>query len=555
MKIIRHRRTVRGLSPAACIGQFVVSGTAASLLALSALPANAQDAAKPAAVPVTAQKAVPPAAAMTKDWPELRGDTTRRGVSEDKIVPPLSLLWRFSAGAVPNASSPAIVGDTVYYAARARNGANGTVFAVDTQTGSQKWRYPNDDNGLPERATFLTSPLVNEGRVYIGSSNGYMYVIDAKSGKLIVRYRTARPINSSPTIIAGVLYFGSNDGTFYALDAKTGNYVWNQPYTVRDGINSAPIVADGMVFFTTNDNSVHAVRQATGIGRWTVRMPSGILDDSAVFADSTLYVPSGRNMVALQPTSGITRWSRTMPDDIVAPPIADQGVVFTIIRNTSTNGSTIYAIRSGNGRDFWDKPAEIALAPAAAPTLVGNVIYIPTNQNKLIAVSRENGKVLWEYYIDPSSNLPRREDFDAQGGVGGGGNGIGGDGGGRERRWRFPRCRWLPRRRGRTRRSRWVSRGWRRIPRRRGRLSRRGWWSWWRGRLSGRRGWSRWTRWRGWFSRGWRRWLSGRGRRAVWWAQQSHPQCECRLADSPGRGRRWRDLCCRGRRLAFVLPA
>jgi outer membrane protein assembly factor BamB len=418
-KILRHR-DVRGKVSMVAL----VLGTGAILGAsVCTTPVFAQDTA--------AQKTSPQ---VNHDWPELRGDPTRRGVSDEKINPPLSLLWRFSAGAQQNNQcAPAVVGDTVYYAARVRTDRGGTVFAVDTATGSKKWQYPNDDNGLPEKAIFLTAPLVADGKLYIGSSDGHMYVLDANTGNRIVRLKTGRSINSAATMDGGILYFGSDDGTFYALDPKTGTYMWNQPYQVRDGINSAPIITEGMIFFTTNDNTVHAIREATGLGRWTYRTPGRVPDNGIVYSDNTLYVPAGRNILAIQPNSGLPRWIRTLPDDVLAPPVADGDTIYVIVRNSRKEGSDLYAIRASNGRDLWEKPAELPVSPAAAPTLVGNVMYIPTNENQLLAVSRDDGKVLWEYYTEISSNLPLPQrtitGANGQGGFPGGGAGRGGQGG------------------------------------------------------------------------------------------------------------------------------
>ena len=33
-------------------------------------------------------------------------------------------------------------------------------------------------------------------------------------------------------------------------------------------------------------------------------------------------------------------------------------------------------------------------------------MYIPTNRNILYALSLEDGKILWQYYVEPSSNRP-----------------------------------------------------------------------------------------------------------------------------------------------------
>jgi outer membrane protein assembly factor BamB len=66
----------------------------------------------------------------------------------------------------------------------------------------------------------------------------------------------------------------------------------------------------------------------------------------------------------------------------------------------------MYAVRSNNGKDAWAQPVELPFLPAASPTISGDVIYIPTNQSVLLAVSREDGKLLWQYRVDPATTRP-----------------------------------------------------------------------------------------------------------------------------------------------------
>src|ERR1700691_3556891 len=58
-------------------------------------------------------------------------------------------------------------------------------------------------------------------------------------------YATANMVSSSPAVADGVVYVGSNDGNVYALDAKTGANLWS--FTTGGGASS-PAVVDGVVY-------------------------------------------------------------------------------------------------------------------------------------------------------------------------------------------------------------------------------------------------------------------------------------------------------------------
>src|SRR5438105_12180650 len=57
---------------------------------------------------------------------------------------------------------------------------------------------------------------------------------------------TGGVIGSSPAVANGVVYIGSDDGKMYALDAKTGTRLWS--YRTGNIIDSSPAVANGGVY-------------------------------------------------------------------------------------------------------------------------------------------------------------------------------------------------------------------------------------------------------------------------------------------------------------------
>lgn len=350
---------------------------------------------------------LPTAVALAADWPTTGGDDRRAGVSEEKITPPLSLLWRYTALPVSTASAPTVVGKTVYFAGKNNTDANsgGVLFALDTKTGSRKWMYPSD-TGLKDKAFFLTSPVIADGKIYIGASDGYLYIVDATNGQEVNKIRTGGSVAGTPVISDGKLYFGSNDNSVYSFDANSFDVSgdWRVPFRAKENINSSLISADGYLFFTTADQNVHGILQSSGRSKWELRLPFKYQPNAAVYADNTLFVPSGPRLFAIQPASGNMRWTKELPGDILAPPTATQGVVYVSCRDTATQQYFLYAIRSSNRREVWAEPTVLPAAPSATPSIVGDIIYVPTRRGVIVAVNREDGNILWTYRAQPSAN-------------------------------------------------------------------------------------------------------------------------------------------------------
>jgi outer membrane protein assembly factor BamB len=85
-----------------------------------------------------------------------------------------------------------------------------------------------------------SSPAVWKKRIYIGSYDKRLYVLDAATGEVIWKFKSNGPISGSPTIVNGVVYFSTLERKTYALDARTGRELWNY----RDG-QYTPVVTDG----------------------------------------------------------------------------------------------------------------------------------------------------------------------------------------------------------------------------------------------------------------------------------------------------------------------
>ena len=72
----------------------------------------------------------------------------------------------------------------------------------------------------------IASPAIVNGVVYVGSTDGNLYAIDAASGAQKWKFETKAWEVSSPAVASGVVYFLSYDGHLYALDAATGQVKW-----------------------------------------------------------------------------------------------------------------------------------------------------------------------------------------------------------------------------------------------------------------------------------------------------------------------------------------
>jgi quinohemoprotein ethanol dehydrogenase len=118
--------------------------------------------------------------------------------------------------------------------------------------------FADYDTNLTQAGT----PLAIDGAIYVSTAWSKVYAFDAKTGKQLWQYNPKTPgewirnvccgiVNRGIAAYNGKIYIGTLDGRLVALDAKSGNPVWEtqtvdktKPYS----ITSAPRIAKGKVF-------------------------------------------------------------------------------------------------------------------------------------------------------------------------------------------------------------------------------------------------------------------------------------------------------------------
>jgi outer membrane protein assembly factor BamB len=148
-----------------------------------------------------------------------------------------SLEWVFPTE-LPLGHSPTIVNNVVYIPGMDRTiyaiAVNPTRSHTDSATGYKinddlKWTFTAPDEGTDLAAGFEVNPLFVNNTLFVGNRNGYFYAVDTQSGTLKWKYKTGGSIRYSAAYHNGVVYFAAMDGHAYALNETTGSLVWKSP--------------------------------------------------------------------------------------------------------------------------------------------------------------------------------------------------------------------------------------------------------------------------------------------------------------------------------------
>jgi polyvinyl alcohol dehydrogenase (cytochrome) len=304
--------------------------------------------------------------------------------------------------------------------------ANPLFTAGDVPKLTLKWAF-----GFPDASSAWAQPSVIRGHLFVGSQNGTVYALDARSGCVDWAFSAAGGVRTAITVGNGVIYFGDTAANVYALDERTGSRRWMRSVETHSlaRITGSPTLHDGRLYVPTSSyeesqgadpqyacctfrGSITALDAATGAVVWKTYTipqepqrrgtsttgtplwgPSGAAIWSAPTVDARrglLYVatgnqysgpahPSSNAVMALDLKTGAVRWAKQVtPNDIY----------LTGCRAGNPN------CPEANGPDV-----DFGSPPMLARTTTGrNLIVIGQKSGIGFALDPEkNGEIVWEY--------------------------------------------------------------------------------------------------------------------------------------------------------------
>jgi len=320
----------------------------------------------------------------------------KRAAADSKFTIPLAVEWKFTGVSFANNdATPIVTEDTVYFASGSR------VYAVDTVSGSLKWKYPSD-NFLQRLTT--TTPVYADGTLFVGTGEG-LYALDAKTGKLkYPGFIVPNGVAVSPVVIGDSVYFGAGSGRVYGLNTKTGEPI--TPAYAKGLDFGADLAGDfsvdnGLLYVVTTDQVLRVLDPTTGSQRWAHRMDADVRKVVPVAAGENLYVAAGSSLSNFRLNNGEPRWTLPLPSNASAPVAVDADDNAFVI----TSERYLYAIDS-RGRSVWKIAPRVDYEVSARPIIAGDVLIVGTRGGGIYGYDRLTGELKWNYAVRPSSIDP-----------------------------------------------------------------------------------------------------------------------------------------------------
>lgn len=309
--------------------------------------------------------------AQAGDWPMFGHDAAHSGTAEESVAAPLDekYIWEYKTGGSCGFiySSPTVSESIIYV------GSTDSLYALDAETGSLKWKYKTGDQ-------IWSSPAVSNGIVYVGSRDSNVYALDAKTGDLKWKYKTGDSIGSSPVVFNGIVYVGSMDSNVYALDAETGSLKWKSE---GGSLGSSPAVYGGFVYIGSGEHLV-ALDVETGNLKWKYMIDAGY--SSPTVSNGVVYFGStDRYVYALDTKTGDLKWKYKTDGSVgYTSPIVSSGIVYV-----GSMDANMYALDAETGSLKWKKRVNRPNM-FSFPTVSGDILYVGSSWG-LVVLNKNTG--------------------------------------------------------------------------------------------------------------------------------------------------------------------
>ena len=333
------------------------------------------------------------AAPTAKDGKKPVKDATKWAVKLESVKPPSGFLaFLFPVVTEAIYGTPAFEGDLVFTGTYIRIGSReaGRVYAFTASTGLPRWEFPTVETIDGAIVGGLTA---SQGKVYFGTTAGTVYALDSASGAQKWVFKAGNQVWSTPVIFGGTVYFGSFDKKLYALDAVSGNEKWR--FEADGPIVASPLLYNGTLYFGTYDHHIYAVDAATGSKKWESETAKGFWA-TPIALGNTLYAPCLDNKVYILNTETGQKVSDPVVTDkfVSSSPIIINDAVFIV-----ASGGRIYAIDtvSNQSNAIKDLKEKNVHAPLSSGTGVFYVhSYFPDSLNALTpSADLRQANILW----------------------------------------------------------------------------------------------------------------------------------------------------------------
>lgn len=271
-------------------------------------------------------------------------------------------------------AEPILVNDAVLLSKSSK-----TLELVDIRTFSPLWTANLND-------TVKHPALFYNGVVIAGSTDGYLYTLHSKTGKILAANKITPSITSPFAASYKNIYFGSSDKHFYCTSFYQAKIKWKQK---TGGIVSArPVIHDKNIIFASGDGYIYCLNLETGESIWQKK---GFSPDfqNLILIDGILYAAGTDSYIyCINPLDGTILWKFfCLGENITTEPLITSRLVVL-----ATNKGTVFVLSRRDGNLI--RKIRIGELCTVRPVEYGSMLVFGTERGHLLFIDHNSGLVV-----------------------------------------------------------------------------------------------------------------------------------------------------------------
>ena len=346
--------------------------------------------------------------AATQRWSgvAVEGDSTYVGTREGRLIR-LSLdagLAQIAPYQVPQPDReqgfPALYGTPVVEDGRVYVGTyNGIVLSLDANSFGDARTFEIDGNDLAKGIAGSVVP--HNGSLVVAAAEdageGRLYVLEASSLIEQCRFpaRNETPVGqlwTTPLVQDGIAYFGDQSKRVHAVSIADCRPVWDQPAQLDGAVVAPPVIAGGHLYLGAFDRAFYRVNLATGAPEKLFEANNWFWG-AAVTDGTTMFAPNmDGNVYAYNIQSGRVVWAYPGNDEgepvLASPVLSGEELVY------ASDSGIMVVLDKQSGSRRWDRRVgNDVRAPLGAE---GRLVFLHSLDETITAIDLDTKQLAWE---------------------------------------------------------------------------------------------------------------------------------------------------------------
>ncbi len=255
--------------------------------------------------------------------------------------------------------------------------------------GEVGWTFRADDG--------ISSGVAVAGNLVIaGDRLGKLYAVQKASGVPAWVYTGTNTVVGTPSVMGDKVIFAQGNGAVTCLALSTGAVVWQylppEEGYAAETLADGTAVGDGKVYLAKGDGKLYAISASNGRLVWTHTADQELRNAPAFEAGLVLLGEQNGRFSAIDPKTGKRIWGGGAGGAINTPVMSGGSVFY------SSWDGTVQRVRVKGVIPLWkDSKPNVGEPVTTPPTVGGGRVFVGTANGKIVALSEENGAILWQF--------------------------------------------------------------------------------------------------------------------------------------------------------------